>query len=45
MVKPVIIEGVNKRLEDMFLAYHFTEESRPPFTGQYLITHASSILK
>src|SRR5690625_7365014 len=45
MMQPVIVQRVDQRLEDMFLSHQLGKRARPPFAGQYLITHASKLIK
>ncbi len=43
MMKPVMFKRVHQRLQHMLLPHHVLEASRAPFTGEYLITHRSSL--
>jgi hypothetical protein len=38
-MKTLAFQGVNQRLEHVFLAHHILEGAWAPFTGKYLVAH------
>ena len=42
VVQTLAFQGVNQRLEHVFLAHHVLKGARAPFTGKYLVAHVPS---
>ena len=45
MVQAVVVQGVDERLQHVFLADHFTETARAPLAGENLIRHENRALR
>ncbi len=41
MVQTLVLQRMNQRLENVFLAHHILKGMGPPFSGKYLVAHDS----